>query len=318
MKPKDQRKPGTHKRYERTDQIEFESYNQCINDFSKVIIQLMDGSTPICYYKAPIQKFLEPNPKLEWYQFLPDNCVKKCKHPHEVGQFSLKLSLHDITSNGPMDFSIHDAWNKKTLWKRPEAVKVRAYVYQARDLPAADAEGTSDPYCKIWDTTANAKKFKRTLVVEDNCNPLFYECIELDYEVVKKDDLESYPPFIIDIFDHDDDLFDSTPDFMCRCIVEPEDCAILQQKDFETCKEHGQEHCAIVECVNKNEEIPTEPRWHPCVYSPGGPKCGELLISFSVTNDDYRYGIQDPNQVDLSSMVETREFNVGMNILGMR
>jgi Ca2+-dependent lipid-binding protein len=150
----------------------------------------------------------------------------------------MKLCLHNITDHGPIDFSIHNAWNKKSVIKRANAIKVRAYVYQARDLPAADAEGTSDPYIKIWDTTCSGKKFKRTEVVEDNCNPLFYECIELDYEVTNYDDLNSYPPFIFDIFDHDDDLFDSTPDFMCRCIVEPEDCAILMEKDFELCKEH--------------------------------------------------------------------------------
>jgi hypothetical protein len=68
----------------------------------------------------------------------------------------------------------------------------------------------------------------------------------------------------------------------------------------------------------KNEEIPKEPRWHPCSYSPGGPKCGELLVSFSVSSDDYRYSIQDPEQVDLAALVPTREFNCSMNILGMR
>jgi hypothetical protein len=40
------------------------------------------------------------------------------------------------------------------------------------------------------------------------------------------EDLESYPPFIFDVFDHDDDIFDSTPDFLGRAIIEPEDCAI--------------------------------------------------------------------------------------------
>jgi len=37
-------------------------------------------------------------------------------------------------------------------------------------------------------------------------------------------DVETYPPFIFDIFDEDDGLFDSTPDFLCRAIVEPENC----------------------------------------------------------------------------------------------
>lgn len=317
MKPKEQKKPITYKRYDRTEQIEFMSYNQSIEEFSQVIVQLMDGSDPICFYKTSINDFKDPNPKrLNWYQFLPDKCVKKCKEPFEVGQFSFKLSIHNISDHGPIDFSIYDAWNKKTLIKRATPIKIRAYIYQARDLPAADAEGTSDPYIRIWDTTANGKKYKKTEIVEDNCNPLFYECVELEYEVTNYEDLESYPPFIFDLFDHDDDLFKSTPDFLCRCIVEPEDCAILMEDDFKTCKTHKQENCEM--CASKNEEIPKVPRWHPCYFSPGGPQCGELLVSFSVTSDDYRYAIQDPGDVDLASLVHTREFNVNMNILGMR
>jgi hypothetical protein len=37
-----------------------------------------------------------------------------------------------------------------------------------------------------------------------------------------------------------------------------------------------------------------------------------------VTSDDHKYTVQDPEEVNLASLVETREYNVGMNILGMR
>ena len=154
-------------------------------------------------------------------------------------------------------------------------------------------------------------------MVEDNNNPLFYECIELNYEVDDQKDLESYPPFIFDIFDHDDDIFDSTPDFLCRAIVEPEDCGIslLEQSQFERCKEHQQEHCQL--CAHLNEEIPSEPKWWPCYFTPGTPQCGEILVSFSVTDLDYNYPCT-PNEVDLMSRVETNEFTCNMLILGLR
>lgn len=35
---------------------------------------------------------------------------------------------------------------------RSTPVKIRAYIYLCLDLPAADAEGTSDPFLVIWDT----------------------------------------------------------------------------------------------------------------------------------------------------------------------
>ena len=48
-------------------------------------------------------------------------------------------------------------------------------IYLCRDLPAADKEGTSDPFIRIWDTVPEEKK---TAVIEDNTNPLYYEVVE--------------------------------------------------------------------------------------------------------------------------------------------
>lgn len=66
------------------------------------------------------------------------------------------------------------------------------------------------------------------------------------------------------------------------------------------------------------EEIPDHPKWHPCFFSPGTAKCGELLVSFSVAADDFKFGVSDPKEVDLASKIEKREFGVSMNILGLR
>jgi hypothetical protein len=71
--------------------------------------------------------------------------------------FSFKLSIHDVTKNGPIDFKDYKAWSGKVA-KRSNPVKIRAYVYQCQDLPAADAEGTSDPFVVAWDTVAEEKK----------------------------------------------------------------------------------------------------------------------------------------------------------------
>jgi Ca2+-dependent lipid-binding protein len=37
-------------------------------------------------------------------------------------------------------------------------IKVRAYIYQCKDLPAADSNGTSDPFIKVWDISDKYKK----------------------------------------------------------------------------------------------------------------------------------------------------------------
>jgi len=61
--------------------------------------------------------------------------------------------LKDKTYRDLADF---DFWNKsnirKNVPKRGQAINIRAFIYQCRELPAADAEGTSDPYVTVWDT----------------------------------------------------------------------------------------------------------------------------------------------------------------------
>jgi len=160
----------------------------------------MDGDKPICYIKENIQQFMDPNPEMKWFQFIPDNTVNKVKEHYNAGLVSMKLSIWDVTTNGGIDFRKERAW-KKDPNRRAIPVTVRAYVYQCKDLPAADSDGNSDPFCVAWDI--NDQKPKKTQVIEDNCNPLFYEVLELDYEVRDINDLKTYPPFIIDIFDHD-------------------------------------------------------------------------------------------------------------------
>jgi len=96
-------------------------------------------------------------------------------------------------------------------------MKVRAYIYQCRDLPAADSNGTSDPYVKVWDMN---KMPKKTSFIDDNNNPVFYETLELEFEVRDKNDKKSYPPFVIDVFDSDADFLDKD-DYLARAIIDP-------------------------------------------------------------------------------------------------
>jgi hypothetical protein len=74
----------------------------------------------------------------------------------------------------------------------------------------------------------------------DNNNPLFYECLELEVEATK---LEEMPPFILDIYDHDT----LKNDFICRTII------------------------TIDEAVFCRDDTVPEPKWHPCRLKPSAP-----------------------------------------------
>lgn len=106
----------------------------------RVYFYLMDGEKPICYAKDEIRHCLDPNPKFKWFELTPDLSIGRVKEAHKAGLISIKLSIHDKSLNGPIDFAQFAAW-KKPPPKRPINFKIRAYVFQCRDLPAADSDG---------------------------------------------------------------------------------------------------------------------------------------------------------------------------------
>jgi hypothetical protein len=54
---------------------------------------------------------------------------------------------------------------------------------------------------------------------------LYYETLELEYEVRDTEDLSSYPPIIFDVWDEDAGKL-QTDDYLGRAIINPADCSI--------------------------------------------------------------------------------------------
>jgi len=75
------------------------------------------------------------------------------------------------------------------------AQKVRIFLFQCKDLPAADETGTSDIFLKVWNSDANEIK---THVVEENTSPIFMKALEF---FIDFDDLDDAPPIIIEAYD---------------------------------------------------------------------------------------------------------------------
>ena len=135
----------------------------------------------------------------------------------------------------------------------------------------------------MWDTSKDVKKTK---VIEDNLNPLFYETLEL---ILEGSTVEELPPFILDVYDWDT----LSNDFIARCLIPIKDCA-----------------------YSEDDVIP-RPKWHPMKLTPSSPNCGEILVSFSIVEDDYTFKVP-LNYVNLKEEVPFEEFTVSINILGLR
>ncbi len=96
-------------------------------------------------------------------------------------------------------------------------------------------------------------------------------------------------PFVCDIYDKDA----LSADFIARTLIPIKDAAISYDASFPT------------------------PKWHKCKLTPTSPPQGEILISFSVVEFDYKF--PTPYQkVNLAALVQREEFEIEINILGLR
>ena len=103
---------------------------------------------------------------------------------------------------------------------------------------------------------------------------------------------------------------DRTDDYLARAIVYPSDCSISIQDS--TNPELG------FSSNNPALEVPKVPKWHPLRYTENDEKSGEILVSFSISDEDYNYRIPNHETVDLSTRVEFGEFDCNMLVLGLR
>lgn len=83
--------------------------------------------------------------------------------------------------------------------------------------------------------------------------------------------------------------------------------------------------------------MPPQPKWHPIRFSKSSPECGQILVSFVVSEiSDYKFKIERADDVQMSGMIEKAEdvrkfgkpyqeplvkfenFEVEINVLGLR
>ena len=65
---------------------------------------------------------------MKWVQLTPDLALGKVTEFHKAGLISLKLSIHNRSEKGDINFEKYNSW-KKPPPKRPNNVKVRAFIF---------------------------------------------------------------------------------------------------------------------------------------------------------------------------------------------
>ena len=169
--------------------------------------------------------------------------------PELAGVVGFRLSI--VKADTGISLTNQEHW-KKRLGRRPESAKIRCYLFQCKDLPAADDDGASDPLVQIYSTVDSDSNKQRMLdqvikteVVENNLDPMFYELKEIKIDYTKG---EKLPPFILDVYDVDKKFIgEDERDFLGRCIINIEDSA----------------HKTINEDQDSEDLRPEIPKWHP-------------------------------------------------------
>lgn len=136
-------------------------------------------------------------------------------------------------------------------------------IFQCRDLPAADSDGSSDPFIKIFNTSGEDVV---TTVIEDNLNPIFMECKDVGIDFMDKVNFTDAPPVVLDVLDADEGMISTTADFLGRAVI------YLTQ---------------IQGLVDDTDQIKT-PVWYDIKFGTdaNSPTCGQILASFSLLQSD--------------------------------
>lgn len=170
------------------------------------------------------------------------------------------------------------------------AWKIRCFLFQCRDIPAADEDGSSDPFIRIVSTE---EKPVETKVIDDNLNPIFMVTKDISYDFTAR---EEAPPIILEVYDSDAGLISDSADFLGRAVINIADAH-----------------------TTEDPEIIPRPKWHDIKFGveESAPACGQILVSFAVVPDDVVFKT-DQEFVDLHEQVPVKEYKVSINVLGLR
>jgi len=137
-------------------------------------------------------------------------------------------------------------------------------------------------------------------MIEDSLNPIYYDTIDVMYDM---ENLENAPPIVLNVWDHDSAIISDTADFLGR--------AVIYLQDASSNLEFGDDEA-------KCNEVP-KPKWHDVRigYDDSTPACGQVLVSFIVATDDFEFTTPQ-NYMKLEQFVPTKEYDLEINVLGMR
>ncbi|ETV80250.1 hypothetical protein H257_06591 [Aphanomyces astaci] len=208
----------------------------------------MNPRKQIAFKRYTAKDLVEANMAIEpkWITLKEDPCVDALGDEAFPGNIFFNLGLAPIDVADLSKAAWVSYYDKETLEKRHK-YQVRVNIFQARQLPALDDDGLSDPYAKVrfMGEEKRLKEKKKTV------NPTWYETLTFDCDLPPPEFLHFSPQVVIRLMDWDNGIGDSGHDYMGSAFVsisssdvrEPDDprplpqpkwCGIMQQEEGDT------------------------------------------------------------------------------------
>jgi hypothetical protein len=114
------------------DEREFRMPYRSIKDMGTIYVYLymksFGNEKRVCYWAGNITDFMNPNPQIKWIEMEPDLAIGTVTKREKAGIIGIKMAIHDVTANGPIDWEEYPAWSVP-LRKRPKLLKVRVFCW---------------------------------------------------------------------------------------------------------------------------------------------------------------------------------------------
>ncbi|KAJ3431796.1 c2 calcium-dependent membrane targeting [Anaeramoeba flamelloides] len=136
----------------------------------------MSGTTRVGYLRIPFSDICDnQNSQYKiprWHQLQPDQKQKNSKPDLLPGFLLFSMEVGKFSTIG-------NKRRKEMIELKLSKYQLRMHLYQGRNLPAADNNGLSDPYCMLRVGKFSAKSSRR----DETLNPNFLETVLLDVDL---------------------------------------------------------------------------------------------------------------------------------------
>ncbi|CAG9316505.1 unnamed protein product [Blepharisma stoltei] len=221
--------------------------NLAEKDLPDVFIYLVYEDKRICYARIKPSACINKNSQAEWVSLIPDKSIGKVKENWKAGFLRVRIYIGLFDNDN--DELRTGNWDQKLIKPKMEDWVLLAHVFQARDLPAADGVGLSDPYLVIY--CAGVEVSTKNKPREQTLNPRWYETFPMQIRIPT---IEDAPPVILSVFDYD---VISKDDMMGRALINLSDASL-------------------------NTEIVARPKWYPINLGTPESEKGAILCSFTL------------------------------------